>query len=105
MHCMYVALFRITSLGTGSSLQDAIERVVAALEDTDVRFEVGPMATTLEADDLDTVFAAVKAAHEALVDASPRIEMELTIDHRIDKEETMTSLRSGVPDEHLVARS
>lgn len=99
---MYVAMLRIASIGTGPSMRDAVERVVDALEETDVRFEVGPMATTMEADTIDHIFTAVKAAHDALVDDVPRIELGLTIDHRIDKEETMASLRRGAPQEHTI---
>lgn len=62
-----------------------IAKAIDALEDFDVRYETHPMETTIEADDLDTVFAAAQAAHEAL-DAS-RVLSHLKIDEF--REETL----------------
>ena len=56
-----------------------IASAIDALEDFDVRYETHPMETTIEADDLDELLAAVQAAHEA-VDA-PRVATKLKIDH------------------------
>lgn len=55
-----------------------IAKAIDALEDFDVRYETHPMETTIEADDLDTVFAAAQAAHEVL-DAQ-RVLSHLKID-------------------------
>jgi len=55
-----------------------IANAIDALEAFDVRYETHPMETTIEADDLDTVFAAAQAAHEA-VDAG-RVSTHLKID-------------------------
>lgn len=60
-----------------------IAKAIDALEDFDVRYETHPMETTIEADDLDTVFAAVQAAHEA-VDAG-RVSTHLKIDEFREK--------------------
>jgi uncharacterized protein (TIGR00106 family) len=56
-----------------------IASAIDALEDFDVRYETHPMETTVEADDMDELLAAVQAAHEA-VDA-PRVSTKLKIDH------------------------
>jgi uncharacterized protein (TIGR00106 family) len=56
-----------------------IASAIDALEDFDVRYETHPMETTIEADDMDELLAAVQAAHEA-VDA-PRVSTTLKIDH------------------------
>jgi uncharacterized protein (TIGR00106 family) len=56
-----------------------IASAIDALEGFDVRYETHPMETTIEADDLDELLAAVRAAHEA-VDA-PRVSTTLKIDH------------------------
>ena len=56
-----------------------IARAIDALEEYDVRYETHPMETTIEADDLGTVFAAAQAATEAL--AASRTLTHLKIDH------------------------
>lgn len=56
-----------------------IARAIEALEAFDVRYETHPMETTIEADSLEEVFAAARAATEA-VDAS-RTVTNLKVDH------------------------
>lgn len=62
-----------------------IAKAIDALGEFDVRYETHPMETTIEADDLETVFAAAQAATEAL-DAS-RTLTSLKVDHF--REETL----------------
>jgi len=62
-----------------------IAKAVDALDDFDVRYETHPMETTIQADELSEVFAAARAATEA-VDAS-RTLTTLKIDHF--REETL----------------
>lgn len=75
-----------TAMLTVAPLDDAdadfdaeIAKAVDALEAFDVRYETHPMETTVEADDLGEVFAAARAATEA-VDAS-RTVTTLKVDH------------------------
>lgn len=56
-----------------------IASAIDALENFDVRYETHPMETTIEAEDMDELLAAVEAAHEA-VDA-PRVSTNLKVDH------------------------
>lgn len=56
-----------------------IAAAVDALDDCDVRYETHPMETTLEADTLDAVLDAAKAATEAI--AARRVSMHLKVDH------------------------
>jgi len=56
-----------------------IAAAIDALKEFDVRYETNPMETTIEADDMDELLAAVQAAHEA-VDA-PRVSTKLKVDH------------------------
>lgn len=55
-----------------------VAAAVEALEDFDVQYETHPMETTIEAEDIDTLFAAVKAAHEAV--EADRVSTFLKID-------------------------
>lgn len=43
-----------------------VAEAVAALDDFDVEYETNPMGTVVEAPDVDTLLAAVAAAHKAV---------------------------------------
>jgi uncharacterized protein YqgV (UPF0045/DUF77 family) len=48
------------------------------------------MSTALEADSIETILRAVKQAHAALLKmGAQRIAVQLRIDHRLDKPETI----------------
>ena len=74
-----VALLSVAPVIEGSMAGEVAE-AVEALEDYDVTYETNPMGTVIEADDVDTLLAAVGAAHEA-VDAD-RVSTVLKIDDR-----------------------
>ncbi len=58
---------------------------VGALEDLDVKYEISGMGTLVEAEDLDELLEAVKAAHEAVLEAgSERVYTTIRIDDRRD---------------------
>jgi uncharacterized protein YqgV (UPF0045/DUF77 family) len=46
-----------------------VDRAIEAIKTTGVRYEVGPLETTLEGDDLDELLAAAKVAHLACFEA------------------------------------
>lgn len=62
------------------SMASEVAAAVEALEDFDVAYETNPMGTVIEADDIDTLLAAVGAAHKA-VDAD-RVSTFLKIDDK-----------------------
>ena len=62
------------------SMSAEVAKAVDALEAFDVRYETNPMWTVIEADDVETLFAAAQAAHEA-VDAD-RVSTVLKIDDK-----------------------
>ena len=62
------------------SMAGEVAAAVAALEDHDVSYETNPMGTVIEADDIDTLLAAVGDAHRA-VDAD-RVSTVLKIDDK-----------------------
>jgi uncharacterized protein (TIGR00106 family) len=83
---------------TDESMAGEVAKAVAALDDFDVTYETTPMGTTIEADDAATVFAAARAAHEA-VDGD-RVSTFLKLD---DKRSVETSAGEKVAavEEHL----
>ena len=62
------------------SMASEVAAAVDALEEFDVSYETNPMGTVIEADDIDTLLAAVGAAHKA-VDAE-RVSTFLKIDDK-----------------------
>jgi uncharacterized protein (TIGR00106 family) len=62
------------------SMAGEVAKAVEALDDYDVAYETNPMGTVIEADDIDTLLAAVGAAHKA-VDGD-RVSTFLKIDDK-----------------------
>lgn len=65
-------------------LEGEIANALDALEEFDVHYETHPMETTIQADEIDELFAAVKAAHNAV--GTSRVVTNLKIDHWRDRE-------------------
>jgi len=61
-------------------MAEDVAKAVAALEEFDIAYETNPMGTVIEAEDIDTLLAAVAAAHKA-VDAD-RVSTFLKIDDK-----------------------
>ena len=60
----------------------AIARAIKVLGNYDVDYEVNPMGTTIETDDIDELFTAVQAAHQAIEAdrvTTPRGEVEIAV--------------------------
>ena len=74
-----VALLSVAPVVEGS-MAGEVANAVAALDEFDVSYETNPMGTVIEADDIDTLLAAVGAAHNA-VDAD-RVSTFLKIDDK-----------------------
>lgn len=84
------ASLSVSVLGQGTSVAEYVKAAVAALKRDGVKHEVGPMSTAIEAKDLDTLFRAAKAAHDAVVKkGAQRIVMTLHVDSRLDKSMTL----------------
>lgn len=89
-----IAEFSITPIGEGdTSERGVVKAAVDAARSTGVEPRVGPFGSSIEAESLDEVFEAVRAAHEAAVRAgAKRVLLELRVDDRRDKAETIASL-------------
>ncbi|HDQ05507.1 MAG TPA: MTH1187 family thiamine-binding protein [Candidatus Bathyarchaeota archaeon] len=97
--CKVIAYFSIIPLGIQStSLGSYVAAVVEAIDEVEgLTCEVTPMGTIMEADSLETIFEAVKAAHKAIVDKGVvRVESTLIIDDRRDKPRTMKNKVNSV---------
>ena len=79
------------------SMSGEIAKAVDALDDYDVEYETNPMGTVIEADEIDELFAAAQAAHEA-VDAD-RVSTVLKIDDRRTRDESAAHKVQSVEEE------
>jgi uncharacterized protein (TIGR00106 family) len=87
-----IACFSIIPVGIKStSMGSYVAAAIAAMNKVEgLKCEITPMGTVIEADSLEPIFDAVKAAHEALTAKGiQRIESTLMIDDRKDKPRTM----------------
>jgi len=92
-----VALLSVAPVTEGS-MAGEVAKAVDALEGFDVRYETNPMGTVIEADDVETLFAAAQAAHEA-VDGD-RVSTVLKIDDKRTAEDRAHKKVAAV-EEHL----
>ncbi len=92
-----VALLSVAPVKEGGMAEDVAD-AVAALDEHDVQYETNPMGTVIEADDIETLFAAVADAHTA-VDAE-RVSTFLKIDDKRTVETTAQEKVTSV-EKHL----
>jgi uncharacterized protein (TIGR00106 family) len=90
--CKVIAYFITAPVGIKStSMGSYVAAAVAAINEIKgLNCELTPMGTIMEANSLEPIFEAVKAAHEALMSKGIlRVESTLIIDDRRDKPRTM----------------
>lgn len=102
-----IARFEVIPIHDGSLSED-IARAVGALDDFDVSYELTATDTVIEAENVDEVFDAVQAAHNA-VDGD-RVITSLEIDeqrareqHVEDRVESVASILGREPKRQLEA--
>jgi uncharacterized protein (TIGR00106 family) len=89
---MAIVAVSISPVGVGPSVGEYVVRALSVLRGQDrVRFEVGPMFTTLEGD-LPEIFDLILRMREAVFEAGAvRVGMVLKTDERRDRDATMES--------------
>lgn len=95
---MISAELTIIPIGTAdTSISDYIAAAVRALEKMDVKYEISGMGTTIETDNPDELFKAVKVAHEAVfTEGAERVATSIKIDDRRDVDKTIKEKISSV---------
>lgn len=100
---MVHAEISIYPVGTDTtSISFYIAKAVEVIKEfNDIRYEITPMGTILESDDIKKIFAASSAAIEAVHRLGvKRVEALLKIDSRTDKTQSMRQKVQSV-DKHL----
>jgi uncharacterized protein (TIGR00106 family) len=95
---MITAELTIIPIGTSkTSLSEYIAAAVAALESDGIKYELTGMGTLLESNDIEKIFSAITAAHEAVFETgAERVATSIKIDERRDKEKTIHDKISSV---------
>lgn len=96
-----IARFEVIPVHDGSLSED-IAQAIDALDEFDLSYELTATDTVIEADDIDEVFDAVRAAHDAV--DGPRVITSLEIDdyrgreqHGEDRIESVASVLGREP--------
>ncbi len=89
---MIVADVSVSVLGEGTSIGRFVRVAVQKLKDSGLKTLPGPNGTAIEAESVDEILDAVKAAHLAVVGAgAKRVVTSLKIDDRRDTAATLDS--------------
>lgn len=74
-----IGFLSVAPVKEGSMAED-VAAAIEALDEYDIAYETTPMGTTIEADTIDTLLEAVKAAHNAV--EADRVSTFLKIDDK-----------------------
>lgn len=86
-----IAEFSIHPIGSGTGVGRYVKAAIRALKKIpNLKYQITPMATVLEAPDLSTILRAVEVSHRTLRSMGvKRISSILRVDERLDKPRTM----------------
>lgn len=95
---MITAELTVIPIGTGdTSISNYVAVAVSVLDHIGIEYKLSGMGTTIETDDPDKLFAAVKAVHEAVFEeGAMRVATHVKIDDRRDVEKTMAEKVASV---------
>jgi uncharacterized protein (TIGR00106 family) len=93
-----IAEFSVHPIGSGTSVGRYVKAAVRALSKIPgLTFDVTPMSSILEAENIGTILEAVQVSHRALRSmGAKRISSSLRIDERLDKPRIMSDKTRGL---------
>ena len=92
MVLLVIVEISVIPLGVGTSVSQYVKAAVDELEESGVRYLVGPMSTSFEANSVDEALEIAKKMHEAVFRAgAQRVVTTIKIDDRRDKQASMKS--------------
>ncbi len=94
---MAVGEISVIPVGSGADIQKGVKAAVEAIENAGLKkCEVTAVGTNVEGD-VDGILGAAKAAYDACLNSgAPRAILELRIDQRLDKEQTLSDMEASV---------
>jgi uncharacterized protein (TIGR00106 family) len=94
---MIIAQFSVAPVGEGVSLSKYIKEVVKIINETGFKFKTNPMSTTVEIDDLKSLFDLIEKLNNKLFKLGIlRVITDIKIDYRKDKNATMKSKLNSI---------
>jgi uncharacterized protein (TIGR00106 family) len=94
---MIIASLAIFPTSEGASVSRYVKEVIRIVEGSGLKSTTGGMSTTIESPDLPTLFAVIEKTHRKLVDMGvTRIHIDLHVDHRLDKDASISSKLAAV---------
>ncbi|MGA1821281.1 MAG: MTH1187 family thiamine-binding protein [Thermoplasmatota archaeon] len=88
----YIAFLVVSPMDRGPSLSGYVRAAVDAIDSSGLKYQVTPMGTIIESEDIDAILAVTRDAVEAVRSLnSDRISVTLKIDARYDRDITMES--------------
>ena len=97
MITVIIAEISVVPLGEGTSVSRYVSLAVKELRKSGLKTLSGPMSTSVEAANLVEILNAVKAAHEAVVNAGARrVITTLKIDDRRNRAATMETKMKAI---------
>lgn len=89
---MIIAEFSIFPTSEGVSVSEYVKEAIKIIEDSGLYSETGGMSTTIESNDLMTLFTVIEKTHQKMVDmGARRIHIDLKVDHRLDTDASIKS--------------
>ena len=98
---MWVSIdFCIVPIGVGVSLSAYIKECVKVIEESNLRYEIGPNGTAIEGE-WDRVLECIKKCHEQIHEnGAPRIFTTLKINTRTDKKQFFKEKVQSIIDQY-----
>jgi uncharacterized protein (TIGR00106 family) len=94
---MIIAQFSISPVGVGKSLSKYVKELVKILANSNIKYETNPMSTTVEVNDLKSLFNLIEKLNDKLFNlGAKRVITDLKVDFRIDKDVTMESKLNSI---------
>jgi uncharacterized protein (TIGR00106 family) len=87
---LILAEISIVPIGSGTSVSKFVRASLKPIEESGLKFTIGPMGTTIEANSLNEIFDIIGKAHKAVIDMGAlRVITTIKIDDRKDKESSI----------------
>lgn len=94
---MIIAQFSISPVGKEISLSKYVIELVEILKNSNIKYEINPMSTTVEVNDLTSLFNLIEKLNDKLFNLGvKRVITDLKVDFRIDKDATMESKLNSI---------
>lgn len=94
---MIVADVTYYPIGEGTSASKYVKAALEVFKESGIKYYPNGMATVLEAESVEEILEVIRKGEEAIIAMGiPRIETIIKIDHRLDRENSVSHKLSAV---------